>query len=676
MSNFGFGTIDHADKDNGGSRMNYITKNIKKIGDTMTNNNNNNNNNTNNNTDKSKKVKSYENEIVFLDDIYDDDEEEDINEARCKNNADNNNLGGRQVINHNNITNIVDGISRITSWNSVSSASDDDDGEDNDCIHKDVDYHAFVMKYKNKKKKNTKKKYKNRYSFNPTTNNEVTLIDYDDDDNDIIIRTVGDDPSLLNEIVTLQHSMIAQQQQHEDKKIMEEKQKTIQQQRKTTLPETYDFLHHYDISTNHDDWTSMMKDEPPLSSQSFYDCDDEYSYKPSSFSMPSGNGSAIKQQHNTAKMCTVPMIDDIEDPRNIDTSNQHNCNDQLSITSDLSSSSKLYGNRYFEKRARRRQRMMRACIILLLISILIMLCRWVSLYKQSKNNENNNVSSGNMSNNFDIQSIIKNYTDKVYDDIYTNTALNPEQDIDNILDPINHTTIIHSMYINTGGKSDYTDSKDKTWVVDEPTYVHGGGTSHYCTNIMKLHNDNTNNTDDNSYYDENDIDNYNILCSERWFDFGRDDELNPNVHLGQTDKGLYEIPVPYNGTYKVTLYFAEFNNTIPTSSSLSSSTNTKSVKNVEIGERVFDIYLEGAIIQKNLDIIHQYNNDHSMGEIALPDFMIAFVQVDGIVDIRDGCISISFKPIIGNPKINAIEIHPVKESSTSLLERLIMEHSV
>jgi PKD repeat protein len=113
-----------------------------------------------------------------------------------------------------------------------------------------------------------------------------------------------------------------------------------------------------------------------------------------------------------------------------------------------------------------------------------------------------------------------------------------------------------------------------------------------------------------SYIDET---TYNaIFNTERW-------DSNSGAEM------QFDIPLP-NGDYMVNLYMGNY------------STGTNS-----IGERIFDISLEGTLLVDNLDLIAQFGHLKG-GMISLP------------VTLVDGEINILFEHVVENPLINAIEI--------------------
>jgi hypothetical protein len=100
-----------------------------------------------------------------------------------------------------------------------------------------------------------------------------------------------------------------------------------------------------------------------------------------------------------------------------------------------------------------------------------------------------------------------------------------------------------------------------------------------------------------------------VYCSERWFHGGA---------------GGYNFPMP-NGIYNVQLDFAE-------------------LFFQKVGDRIFRILIEGDVIQDNYDII------------AVAGANLTATSVTTMKQVSDGNLTISFEPIINNPKVNAIEV--------------------
>lgn len=64
----------------------------------------------------------------------------------------------------------------------------------------------------------------------------------------------------------------------------------------------------------------------------------------------------------------------------------------------------------------------------------------------------------------------------------------------------------------------------------------------------------------------------------------------------------------------------------------------------KVGDRIFRILIEGDVIQDNYDII------------AVAGANLTATSVTTMKQVSDGNLTISFEPIINNPKVNAIEV--------------------
>ena len=149
-------------------------------------------------------------------------------------------------------------------------------------------------------------------------------------------------------------------------------------------------------------------------------------------------------------------------------------------------------------------------------------------------------------------------------------------------------TPVYAIYINSGGPA-YTATDGRNFIADN--YFNNGGK--YSQNGKAIANTN------------DDV----IFQSERW---------NPNLS--------YSVPVPYNGNYEVTLYFAEIHG-----------------GSYSVGARVMDASLEGVQVLDDYDIFAsvgaQYATSHTFP-----------------VNITDGEINIDFASVVGNPKLSGIGI--------------------
>ncbi|HYE22809.1 MAG TPA: malectin domain-containing carbohydrate-binding protein, partial [Verrucomicrobiae bacterium] len=152
--------------------------------------------------------------------------------------------------------------------------------------------------------------------------------------------------------------------------------------------------------------------------------------------------------------------------------------------------------------------------------------------------------------------------------------------------------------INVGGPS-FVDPSNNTWSADN--YFNNVGSTFQVNNPI------SNTTNDTAYQ------------SERW-----DPQLSPEL--------AYHIPV-VNGDYEIRLHFAEI------------YTGT-----MNVGARVFDVFLENALVVDNLDIFSE------VGGYA------ALVRTFNTT-ISDGFVDISLGHVTENPKLSGIEIIPSTQPS-------------
>jgi hypothetical protein len=148
-----------------------------------------------------------------------------------------------------------------------------------------------------------------------------------------------------------------------------------------------------------------------------------------------------------------------------------------------------------------------------------------------------------------------------------------------------------SLLINCGGNNFVEAVGGRTWTADQ--YFIGGNPYTDGTNTIA-------NTLDNNLYQ-----------TERYGEF------------------RYEIPVPANGSYEVTLHFAE-------------------LYWQGIGERLFNVDIESTAEFKNVDIV-------ALGEGK----RLQAVTLGSIITVNDGFISIELSnsvPRVDNPKLSGIEI--------------------
>ncbi len=144
--------------------------------------------------------------------------------------------------------------------------------------------------------------------------------------------------------------------------------------------------------------------------------------------------------------------------------------------------------------------------------------------------------------------------------------------------------------INAGGGS-FTDSQGRVWSADQG--FNTGRTSSTTTAIAGTTND-------------------TLFQTER-YDVSTAPDLRYSLALA-------------NGTYQVNLYFAEI------------YSGAQSV-----GERIFDVLIEGALVFDNLDIFAEAGG-----------FSALIKSAD--ISVTDGALTIDFRHGVQNPKISAIEV--------------------
>jgi Malectin domain len=99
-----------------------------------------------------------------------------------------------------------------------------------------------------------------------------------------------------------------------------------------------------------------------------------------------------------------------------------------------------------------------------------------------------------------------------------------------------------------------------------------------------------------------------------------DDRLYQTSRYGNFS---YAIPVP-NGDYLVTLKFTE-------------------VSYTKVGQRVFDVLMEGAEVLNNLDLVDEVGPKVAY-DVTLP------------VHVTDGVLNIGFRSVVNSAKVNGIVI--------------------
>lgn len=151
-----------------------------------------------------------------------------------------------------------------------------------------------------------------------------------------------------------------------------------------------------------------------------------------------------------------------------------------------------------------------------------------------------------------------------------------------------------SIYLNAGSlQQQYTDQDNRVFESDLERPGLNGTHTHWCPAAERIQN-----TKDGELY-----------CSERW----------------NYDSLDYAFPVP-NDTYQVVLHFAEVFYKGP-------------------GERVFDIRLEQDLVTRHYDIVEEAGGDFRATQLLV------------FAAVQDGILNLSLQSQVGNPKVNAIEVH-------------------
>ena len=161
-------------------------------------------------------------------------------------------------------------------------------------------------------------------------------------------------------------------------------------------------------------------------------------------------------------------------------------------------------------------------------------------------------------------------------------------------------------FVNAGGDS-FTDDRGISWVSDSQIMANIGGSSSTYEQCRSGGNDEK-------------LDETNpralLYCSERWFE-------------GKAG-GFYELPLKQNNVeLQVTLHFAELYYT-------------------KVGQRVFDVKVEGQMLRREYDILSETGGDP----------MVATTLTKNVW-VTDGSLSINLIPRLGNVKISAIEVRAV-----------------
>jgi hypothetical protein len=101
----------------------------------------------------------------------------------------------------------------------------------------------------------------------------------------------------------------------------------------------------------------------------------------------------------------------------------------------------------------------------------------------------------------------------------------------------------------------------------------------------------------------------------------------------------YDIPVPEDGQYEVTLYFAELYQGVANDGGE--------------GDRVFNVSAEDEVVLDSYDIV---------AESGAPQTAI---NETAVIEVTDGTLNLEFTPIEDNAKISAIEVEQVDDASTN-----------
>jgi hypothetical protein len=126
-----------------------------------------------------------------------------------------------------------------------------------------------------------------------------------------------------------------------------------------------------------------------------------------------------------------------------------------------------------------------------------------------------------------------------------------------------------------------------------------------------------------------------------------DDSLYQSERFGDGDPFSYDVPVPENGTYEVTLHFAEIWHTNQTGGAGDDAGAAG-----EVGDRVFSVNLEGGSVE-----LESYDIYADVGGLTA-------TQKTYTTEVTDGTLNVDFTFTADNAKISAIEITKVDSGST------------
>lgn len=161
-------------------------------------------------------------------------------------------------------------------------------------------------------------------------------------------------------------------------------------------------------------------------------------------------------------------------------------------------------------------------------------------------------------------------------------------------------------FINAGGIT-FEDKQGHLWVTDSTFTANIGGN-------VNVYEQCSSGNDEEPLEQEDPL--RLLYCSERWF----------RGNVG----GMYDLPITENEVELfVTLHFAELFFT-------------------EIGERVFDVIVEGQKVKGGFDILKETGGTQ-----------LTATTLTKRVWVTDGSLSINLLPIVGNAKISAIEVRSV-----------------
>ena len=165
--------------------------------------------------------------------------------------------------------------------------------------------------------------------------------------------------------------------------------------------------------------------------------------------------------------------------------------------------------------------------------------------------------------------------------------------------------------INIGSVGSYTDmNTGKVWLKDDVTlYTQGSSKTYTTKNITQCSISIANTLEDRIY------------CTQRYY-------------TAASVKAQYNVPVRTGttGRYEIQLHFAEIYHVLP-------------------NQRVFNVFVEGALIVSNLDIFQRVGSNTS--------YIVSTRQ-----DVSDGYVTIDFTSTIGQPFLSAVEVVEISTAPT------------